>query len=374
MIFLKDLIILIIAITGPRQSGKTTIARKTFPDADYISLESLDNKEIALNDPRGFIEKYSKQVIIDEIQNVPILFPYLQEYSDKNNQNGKYILTGSQNFLLVEKITQSLAGRIFIFNLLPFSYNELSSKFDFEKSEEIMFKGFYPRLHSQQINPQFFYPQYIQTYIERDVRQIKNIFDLNLFHKFLKLCAARTGQIINLSEIGNQIGVKHNTVKSWINILEESYIVFLLRLYYKNFNKRIIKNPKLYFYDSGIVCSLLGINSIEQLDYHYLRGGIFENMVISEKLKSYFYKGIKPEFYFLRDSNGNEVDLIVENATELDFYEIKSSKTFQPTYFNKIDKIKKVFTDVKININLIYNGNEEFSFKDKNVLPWGKII
>ena len=362
-----------IAITGPRQSGKTTLAKKTFPNADYVSLESPDNREFALNDPRGFIESFKGTVIIDEIQNVPILFPYLQEYSDKYNQNGKYILTGSQNFTLVEKITQSLAGRIFIFKLLPFSMKEISRKKIKNDLNDTLLKGFYPRLFDNNIEPEYFYPQYIQTYIERDVRQIKNISDLSQFQRFLKICAGRHGQVINLSEIGNQVGISHNTVKSWLSILEESFIIYLLRPYFKNYNKRIIKNPKLYFLDSGLVSSLLQIQNKEQLDYHFLKGAIFEGFVICEKLKEYYNKGKRPQFYFWRDSNGKEIDLIIDKGSELELYEMKSSKTFNPTFFKNINLLNKVFKDVNTQCNLIYGGEKCFIIKEKNVISWKNI-
>jgi len=248
----------VIAITGPRQSGKTTLCKKLFKDYRYVSLENPDNKEFALSDPKGFLEEYNDNVIIDEVQNAPELFSYIQGIVDESKKTGQYILTGSQNFLLLEKISQTLAGRIYIYHLLPFSYSELNVKYKQVLLTHI-FKGGYPRIYDKDIHPSDFFPSYIQTYLERDVRTILNIKDINKFGMFVKICAGRIGQIFNSSNIANELGIDHKTVISWLSILEASFIVYRLQPWHTNFNKRTIKSPKIYFYDTGLACYLLGL-------------------------------------------------------------------------------------------------------------------
>ncbi|MCK5838673.1 MAG: ATP-binding protein, partial [Bacteroidales bacterium] len=308
----------VISITGPRQSGKTTLARNEFSDLPYVSLEESDNRRYAQSDPRGFLSEYKEGAVFDEVQHVPELFSYLQSVVDETDLTGRFILTGSQNFLLLEKITQSLAGRVGVFKLLPFSLPELNrANINIDDALSYIFNGSYPRCYDKNIPPGIYFPSYIQTYIDRDVRQIKNITDLNLFSRFIRLCAARTGQLLNLSSIATDCGISHSTARSWLSILEASYIIYLLKPHHSNFNKRLVKMPKLYFYDSGLLCSLLGIININQLRTHYLRGGLFENMVISEILKYYFNRGIEPPVYFWRDKHGHEIDCLIDMGDDL---------------------------------------------------------
>ena len=278
----------VVSLTGPRQSGKTTLVKALFPDYAYVNLENLDDRAAAVDDPKGFLRVYQKDgVIIDEAQKVPELFSYLQGIVDNSRAMGKYILTGSHNFLLLENITQSLAGRVGVMHLLPFGFDELTATVITDETvlDQVIFSGMYPPLHDRKITPPDFYPSYLQTYIERDVRAIKNIGNLNTFTRFLQLCAGRIGQLLNLSSLGTEVGVDAKTVRSWLSILEASFVIFFLSPYYKNYNKRVVKQPKLYFYDTGVVCSLLGLNASSQLSNFYLRGSLFENFVIAESLK-----------------------------------------------------------------------------------------
>ena len=294
----------VVAITGPRQSGKTTLAKALFSDLPYVSLEDPDTRQYAIQDPRDFLQQYDQGAVIDEAQHAPDLFSYLQTHVDKSQENGRFILTGSQNFLLLEKINQSLAGRVAINKLLPLSLHELqTNKIALTTPEESIFRGFYPRLYTDKtLLPTEWYPNYIQTYLERDVRQIKNILDLSQFQLFLKMCASRVGQLLNLSSLANDCGINHNTAKSWIGLLEASYIIFLQRPYYQNFSKRLVKMPKLYFYDTGVACSLLGIREVEQVNTHFAKGALFENLIILELLKHRYNQGLENNLYFWRDN------------------------------------------------------------------------
>ncbi|MCK5280889.1 MAG: ATP-binding protein, partial [Cyclobacteriaceae bacterium] len=262
----------IISLVGPRQSGKTTLVKKVFNNYKYVNLENTQNRGFAVEDPQGFIKQYNEHVIIDEAQYAPELFSYIQENVDENRINGKFILTGSQNFLLSQNISQSLAGRTAVFTLHPFSYEELkNTDYQVKELNELLIKGFYPGLYVEDLNPMYWYPSYLNTYLERDVRNIKNITNLTDFQRFLRICAARTGQIVNFSNFAAEIGVSHPTIKSWISVLESSHIIYLLPPFYKNYNKRLVKSPKLYFLDTGLVCSLLGINDINQLSDHFMK-------------------------------------------------------------------------------------------------------
>jgi len=301
----------VIIITGPRQSGKTTLCKKLFKDHKYVSLENPDLREYALLDPRGFIEEYRGKVIIDEVQRVPQLFSYIQGEVDANDIVGQYILTGSQNFLLLEKIGQSLAGRAYIYNLLPFSTIELKTQYNTTLLSAI-FKGGYPRIYAKNITPQDFFPSYVQTYLERDVRSIINIKELSIFSAFIKICAGRIGQLFNASNIGNELGIDHKTVKSWLALLEASFVLYRLQPWHANFNKRIIKSPKIYFYDTGLACHLLGIRSKEEINLHFAKGALFENFVVVEHIKETWNRGNRLSSFFWRDSAGNEIDLLIE--------------------------------------------------------------
>lgn len=364
----------VISLTGPRQSGKTTLVRNLFPKYRYVTLEDLDQRRFANEDPRGFLNEYHQYVIFDEVQNCPDLFSYIQGVVDQDQLPGQFILTGSQNFLLLEKISQSLAGRSGIMHLLPLENKELEEAKKIPPSiEEMLIKGFYPRLYEQSVEPQEWYPNYIRTYIERDVRQIKNVHDLDTFQLFLKMCASRAGQLLDLTSLGNDCGISHNTAKAWLNILEASFIIFFLRPHYKNFNKRLVKTPKLYFYDTGLLCSLLGIHSLDQLRTHYLRGGIFETYVVSELKKQIYHKLANSSLYFWRDHQGHEIDCMIEKGTMLTPIEIKSSKTISPSFFENLKYWKELAGKNTENAFLIYGGETSQKRSSAQVLSWKEI-
>ncbi|MDB5013619.1 MAG: superfamily protein [Daejeonella sp.] len=347
----------VIAVIGPRQAGKTTLVKSLFPNKPYASLENPDTRKFAIEDPRGFLSNFSNGAIFDEIQRTPELFSYLQEIIDNSTEKGKYILTGSNNFLLQENISQSLAGRVGYMTLLPFSYSELKQIKDFSDNEtDILFNGCYPPVYDQKISPTDWYPNYIRTYIERDVRQIKNITDLIVFERFMRLCAGRTGQELNMNAISVEAGIDLKTVQSWIGILESSFILFLLKPHFQNFNKTVVKRPKLYFYDTGLVCSLLGINEANQLNNHFIKGSLFENYIVSELIKKRLNAGTQINLYYWRDKTGHEIDIIIDNAGELMPIEIKSGKTINTDYFKNIIYYNKLRnTDSGL---VVYNGDQ----------------
>jgi predicted AAA+ superfamily ATPase len=359
----------LIAITGPRQAGKTTLCKLIFPNYRYVSLETPDILEFATKDPRGFLAQYDKYVIIDEIQNVPELFSYIQGIVDESALTGQYILTGSQNFLLLEKITQSLAGRVYIYHLLPFSQQEIKSNYQISLNETIL-KGGYPRIYDKNISPEDYFPSYIQTYIERDVRSIFNIKDLPNFISFIKICAARVGQLFNASSIGNELGVDHKTIQNWLHLLETSFILYRLQPWHVNFNKRIVKTPKIYFYDTGLVCHLLGINKASDLDIHFIKGAIFENYIITELIKQRWNNGKSLRHYFWRDNTGNEIDLLIDKGMNLDLIEIKSAQTIKQDFFKNLSKIEKLATSYKVEKSIIYAGTDKRIQFDTKILTW----
>lgn len=361
----------IISLTGPRQSGKTTLLKSVFPEYKYVSLEDIDNREFAFNDPRGFLDIYNKYVIIDEAQRVPHLFNYLQSKVDNDQIMGQYILSGSQNFLLLEKITQSLAGRVAIFRLFPFEFNELKSVGLLNKDfHEHFYKGFYPSVYDRNLNPTTYYNNYIDTYVERDVRSIIAVKDLTIFRTFLKLCAGRVGQLLNLNAIANECGISANTCRAWLSILETSYIIYLLPPYFQNQSKRLVKNQKLYFWDTGLLSYLLEIRHPEQLQMHYLRGNIFENMIISEISKFNYHHLMHKNLYFYRDSNQNEIDLMVSDSSKFDLIEIKSSKTINTDFFKGLQNFEKHSKPLVNKKYLVYGGNESRIQYETQILDW----
>lgn len=362
-----------IAIIGPRQSGKTTLSRSVFPDKKYVSLENPDTRLFATEDPRGFLEQYGVGAIFDEAQRVPSLFSYLQQILDESQERGKFILTGSNNFLLQENISQSLAGRIGYLFLLPFSMEEIKqSSFAPQRMEEALFKGGYPPIFDVEISPNRWLPNYIRTYVERDVRQIKNINNLNAFERFLKLCAGRVGQLLNLNSLAIETGVDSKTVGSWIGILESSFIIHLLKPHHANFNKRLIKMRKLYFYDTGLACSLLGINNSDQIVTHPLKGNLFENFVISELVKERYNKNEQQNLYFWRDHVGNEMDVVIDEGGNLYPIEIKAGKTITQEFFRNFQLWKKM-TGFEGG-TVIYGGNESQKRSSGiQVMPWDLI-
>lgn len=363
----------LLAITGPRQSGKTTLAQKLRPDYAYVNLELDENRQFAQDDPHGFLQANQGGVILDEVQYVPSLFPYLKHYTDLRGKTGEYILTGSQHFLLLEKITQSLAGRVALLQLLPFSLTELRAA-DSEPAtpEKFIVTGGYPRIYDKQIAPADFYPNYLRTYVERDVRQIVNVTDLRLFRQFLTACAGRVGQIVNFLELGTVLGIDSKTVKSWFGILEASFIVFLLPPYYRNFDKRIVKSPKLYFYDTGLACSLLNIISPEQLDAHFAKGALFENMVIAECLKQQLHAAASPAFYFYQDSNLREIDLLAEHDNKLKAIEIKAGKTLQQAFFKNLYSFQTTAGLANVESFLVYGGDQNQARTGLQILAWNQ--
>ncbi len=364
----------VITLTGTRQCGKSTLLRHSFPNYRYVSLEDVDMRQIALDDPRGFLTEYNEKTIIDEAQYAPELFSYIQTKVDATEKTGTYILSGSHNFLLMESISQSLAGRTAVLKLTPFSVHELSEAEKLPKKlNQWLFTGGFPRIYDKDIHPTDFFPSYIQTYIERDVRTIKNITDVSTFVRFLKLCAARIGQLLNISSLANECGISTPTAQSWLSVLETSYVIYFLRPYYKNFNKRLVKSPKLYFYDTGLVSSLLGLETDEQLSTHYLRGEIFENMVITEHLKQCYNEGKEPNFYFWRDSNQNEVDLLIEKGSNLHAVEIKASATLKTDFFRGLRYFQSFSGIADDALSVIYGGDADFLTSYGKFISWRNI-
>jgi predicted AAA+ superfamily ATPase len=362
----------VVTLTGPRQSGKSTLVQHAFLEKPYISCEDPDIRLFADQDPRGFLQTYPNAVI-DEAQKVPQIFSYIQTMVDKTGEPGQFVLTGSSDFLLFEKITQSLAGRTAVLRLLPFSLNEIHDLKGFEHYEEYLFNGFYPRLYKMNIQPVDFYPVYMQTYIERDVRTIKNISNLGQFQLFLKMCAGRTGQLLNLSSLANECGISHTTAKSWISVLEASYIVFRLPPYHENFSKRLVKMPKLYFYDPGLAAYLLGIESLAQLQTHYCKGALFESMIICEMMKQKFNQGQPGNCYFWRDKTGHEIDCLVDNGKFLSPMEIKSGQTITANYFKGLDYFLKISGSRASKPYLIYGGLDNQCRTNSEVLSWSRL-
>jgi len=364
----------VLSITGPRQSGKTTLVKELFKDHAYVLLEYSDEREYAQSDPRGFLKKHSNEhgLIIDEVQYAPGLLSYIQGIVDEQNKPGHFILTGSQDFSVSQEITQSLAGRVGIITLLPLSIHELKSNDLLPTTiEDAVFFGGYPRSYNQDIEPTDFYPSYIRTYIERDVRQMINVTDLDTFQRFVRLCAGRTGQILNLTSLGNDCGVSHNTAKAWISILQASYIVFLLQPYYGNFSKRLIKSPKLYFYDSGLACSLLKIRSVDELGNHYNKGGLVEGLIIADLYKQFCHAGQEPGIFFWRDTTGHEIDCIVEERGKLVPVEIKAGYTFNSSFLDALSYWKNnVVKDLGVRGFVVYGGSQEQSREQAEVISW----
>ena len=357
----------VITLTGPRQSGKTTLVRATFPDLPYVSLEEPDIRQIALTDPRGFLSNYPNGVILDEIQNTPELFSYIQRIVDENRQI-QFILTGSSNFLLMEKISQTLAGRTAVLHLLPFSLQELEPLTD--SYENMIFKGQYPRIYDRTIPPPDFYPSYIQTYVDRDVRMIKNIGDINAFIQFTQLCAGRIGQPLNNASLANDAGISPNTAKSWLSILESSYILYRLQPYHRNFNKRLIKSPKLYFYDTGVACSLLGIREQEQVNLHYMKGSLFENLILNEFIKRSFNRGENRQPYYWQDNHGKEIDCLLVNGEKVTAVEIKSGKTISTSYFENLNYWRSLAALPKNQEYVVYGGEQSMQTSAGTLISW----
>jgi predicted AAA+ superfamily ATPase len=353
----------VVLVHGPRQSGKTTICRAVFSDKPYVSMENPDTRSRALEDPRGFLADFPNGVILDEIQRTPNLLSYMQQIVDEKKQNGFFILTGSDNFSLQQITSQSLAGRIALLTLLPFSMKEIKSETWLTGTDKRILYGGNPRLITETPDRTFFFKNYIGSYIERDVRQIVNVKDSNLFHRFLTLCAGRIGSILDYTSLSNDCGISVKTVKEWLSILESSYICFLLNPWYVNRNKRLIKSPKLYFYDTGVACSLLGIYEEAQLNRDPLRGNLFENLVILEKIKQAFNTTKPSNFWYYRTSSGIEVDLVEENGRTLTPTEIKSAASFNSSFCKNLTVFKSEYPEESTGENIVYTGSENFTYK-----------
>lgn len=360
----------VIAITGPRQSGKTTLACSYFGDYEYLSLEELDVRLEAQEDPRGFLSRRKQGFILDEAQHAPGLFSYLQGAADRSQKMGRMVLTGSQNFHLMERITQTLAGRVGLIELLPFSWRELGIRTSGKQLNEVLFAGGYPPIHDRTLAPDLWFPRYIQTYIDRDVRSLRAVGDLLTFQKFVRLCAGRIGQLLNYSSLANECGVDVKTAQAWLSVLETSYIVFRLAPHHRNFNKRLVKQAKLYFMDTGVACSLLGIESAAQLESHYLRGGLFENAVVLEILKGRFNQGKASNLTFWRDHLGREIDVLQEEGGFLHATEIKSGATVHPSFFENLQWFAKTAGAAMGNQQLIYGGDRSSQRGEVSVVPW----
>lgn len=361
----------VLTITGPRQSGKTTLVRDCFPDLAYVSLEDPEQRLFASEDPRRFLSKYHQGAIFDEAQNVPELFSYLQTVVDLNRPKGNFVLTGSQNLTLSATVSQSLAGRTAVIELLPMSLAELRESAATPASlDELLFTGLYPRIYADDVAPEDWYPSYVVTYLERDMRQLSAIQDLNAFQRFFRLCAARTGQLLNLSSLAQDCGVAHGTAQHWLSILEASYLVFRLTPHFENFGKRLIKSPKLYFYDTGLAASLIGIQSPEQMAIRPERPALFETLVVGEFLKRSLNAGRRPNIHFWRDNIGTEVDLLVEQGGLLFPAEIKSGATMQTDFLRSLHKWVGYAGARAGAPALIYGGDESYERQGVQVISW----
>jgi len=368
----------VVAVTGPRQSGKTTLCKSTFPNHSYVSLEPLDTRDFAVQDPRGFLSEYQDGVVLDEVQRAPDLFSYLQDNVDRDPTPGRFILTGSQHFGLTEAISQSLAGRVGHLYLLPLSVDEVR-RFPVHPDDlwATVFTGGYPRIHDRGLEPTQWLGDYVSTYVQRDVRQVLNVTDLDAFTTFLRLLAARTGQQMNLSSLGADAGVTHNTARSWVSVLEASFVVFRTPRWHRNLRKRAVKAPKLHFVDSGLVCWLLGIREPAQLRLHPLRGAIFESWVASEVRKNRVHRGRPADLFHLREDRGAEVDLIVEAGDTVRGVEAKSGATIAADFLRHLHAFEKAlrahFPHLQTDLRLVHGGTQKGRMSDVQLIPWGDI-
>lgn len=365
----------VISMTGPRQSGKTTLCKGIFSDYFYANLENPETRNFAIEDPHKFLEQGEKGMVIDEAQYAPELFSYIQAKVDETGRNGQYILSGSQNFLMMEKISQSLAGRVAVFHLLPFSLEELKSTSHVTANPyDYILTGGYPRIYDQQVDLKIFFPSYVQTYVERDVRQLVNVGDLQQFQLFIRICAGRIGQLFNQSAISNEVGLTHSTAKKWLSILQTSFIAYTLPPYFRNFNKRLTKTPKMYFYDTGLACYLLGIRTVEELESHYARGALFENFVINEIMKFFQNRGDNQPLYYWRDKTGHEIDLLVDIGGKMYPLEIKSGQTIQPAFFKNLSFFNRITENAPELSTVIYAGETNQNRSKGNIRGWQEII
>lgn len=363
----------VVALTGPRQSGKTTLAKTVFKEKPYVSLENPDEREFALNDPKRFLARFAQGAILDEVQRCPQLLSWLQGVVDERGIMGDFVLTGSAQLGLVAGITQSLAGRVGRVELLPLSVSELRHAQRLPASlSQALWQGGYPALYDRPVSPQDWFPNYIATYVERDVRQLLSVRDLGQFQTFVRMCAARTGQLLNLATLGADCGISAVTARQWLTVLETSYIVTLLRPHHRNFGKRLVKTPKLYFLDAGLAAWLMGIRDAQTLETHAARGALFETWVVSELYKQRLNAGQPLDLYFWRDSSGNEVDVLMETATGLQALEIKSGSTFASDWTNGLRKWQKLAQGEALTPALVYGGDHSHAREDLQVWSWSE--
>jgi len=380
----------VVTLTGPRQSGKTTLVRAAFPKHDYASLEDPDVRSFAIEDPRGFLSQFRGPVVLDEVQRTPDLFSYIQTIVDQESRPGRFILTGSQNFLLLRSISQSLAGRSAVLHLLPLSLNELVGRRSFPISSigrslpprsnseqhdlmKTLHRGFYPRIHDRDLDARKWFGNYYRTYVERDIREIVNVGDIESFGRFVRLCAGRNGQLLNLSSLANDCGITHTTARRWLSILEASFLVTLLRPHHRNFNKRLIKSPKLYFLDTGLLCYLLRIAAPEDLHMHASRGAVFESFVLTELMKNLLNRGDEPALHFWRDSTGHEIDVLIEQGEHLIPLEVKSGQTVAGDFFSGLRYWRGLVGDPSSPAALVYGGDRSFRREGVTVYRWSDL-
>lgn len=360
----------VITVTGPRQSGKTTMLKHIFPHLHYYSLEDLDTRSFAMEDPVRFLHLHEDGMILDEVHNYPELLSYIQGIVDEQPQK-KFVLSGSSNFALLKKVSQSLAGRSGVFELMPLSIEEVKGQIEYvDDADQLLYQGLYPAVCSCKNIPKFLYPSYVKTYLERDVRDLLNVKDIRLFNMFLRLCAGRIGSVFNASEIAGEIGVSSKTIQAWVSILQASYVVYLLPPYFENSRKRLTKSPKMYFCDTGLACTLLGIESAEQLAFDKMRGHLFENLIVVELLKRRLNEGKESNLYFYRDSNQNEVDILVNNGSSLDAIEVKSAMTYNPSFEKALLKVNEWVNPPVGKRTIIYAGTLEDDKGDIRLLNY----
>lgn len=364
----------IVTVIGPRQSGKTTLVRQLFPDKAYFNFEDPSIQAQVQADPKQFISSIPNGAILDEIQRLPEILSYLQVEVDASQVNGQYILTGSHNFSLHQAVSQSLAGRTAILTLLPLTLGELTQHRMTLKADEQLLTGFYPRVYQHNLTPNEAYRSYFQTYIERDIRQIINLKNLHAFQQFMRMCAAQVGQVFNMNNIANDLGIANPTIKAWLSILEASFILYRLEPYYENFGKRLIKSPKYYFTDTGLACFLLGIETSEQLQIDRLRGALFENMVVMDMVKQRLNQGKDPQIFFFRDYTGHEIDIIFQQGSTLTPIEIKSSMTFQKAFLKGLNYFRHLITDRCGQGYLIYQGEQQGMIDNNQLLNYRNFI
>jgi len=363
----------VVMITGPRQAGKTSLAKYAFPDKKYYTFENPDVREQVSSDPRGFLYANPDGAIIDEFQRYPEILSYIQGVVDEKKQNGQFILTGSNNLTMLNKVTQSLSGRVALLKLLPLSISEISTLEKDFSVDEYLLNGFYPRIYAEGLNSTKSYRNYYETYVERDIRQLLQIKEVSHFQRFVKLCAGRVGQLFNASNLATEVGVSSMTIQSWLSVLQSTYIVFLIQPWSANLSKRLVKTPKIYFYDVGLASYLLGIENITHVNSHPLRGSLFENMVVLELLKKRYNAGLNNNLYFYRDSHGNEIDILQEDGFKLNLFEIKSAQTFTPNFLKGIDYFRKIAPDRISTSSVIYTGEGRMEIKDCKIFNYREI-